>query len=203
MRTYSAEQRKKAIETFARFGCSAADTIAELGYPNRNTLRNWWKEYQIGGDEFLERGHRRSKYSDEEKQDAVDYYLEHGKSLARTIRQFRFKPFDGWRQTMVEDKKGQPVYERADGPKALAWWTDCNSVKHNRAVIDEARGSANYEKANQGNLLHSLGALFLMNRMLMKCIDEDGYASAKRSSLFKLCGSIDEARTSLFYDSQG
>lgn len=83
---YGAEQRKKAIETFARFGCSAADTIAELGYPNRNTLRNWWKEYQIGGDEFLERGHRRSKYSDEEKQDAVDYYLEHGKSLARTIR---------------------------------------------------------------------------------------------------------------------
>lgn len=43
---YSAEQRKKAIETFARFGCSAADTIAELGYPNRNTLRNWWREYQ-------------------------------------------------------------------------------------------------------------------------------------------------------------
>lgn len=83
---YSAEQRKKAIETFARFGCSAADTIAELGYPNRNTLRNWWREYQLSGDEFLERGHRRSKYSDEEKQDAVDYYLEHGKSLARTIR---------------------------------------------------------------------------------------------------------------------
>ena len=44
MRMYSAEQRMKAVETFARFGCSAADTIAELGYPNRNTLRNWWKE---------------------------------------------------------------------------------------------------------------------------------------------------------------
>lgn len=83
---YSAEQRKKAIETFARFGCSAADTIAELVYPNRNTLRNWWKEYQIGGDEFLEGGHRRPKYSDEEKQGAVDHYLEHGKSPARTVR---------------------------------------------------------------------------------------------------------------------
>ena len=104
---------------------------------------------------------------------------------------------------MVEGKKGQPVYKRADDSKALAWWTDYNSVKHNRAVIDEARGIGNYEKANQGNLLHSLGALFLMNRLLMKSIDEDGYASAKRSSLFKLCGSIDEARTSLFYDSQG
>lgn len=56
---YSAEERKKAIETFARFGRCAADTIAELGYPSRVTLRNWWKEYQISGDEFLERGHRR------------------------------------------------------------------------------------------------------------------------------------------------
>ena len=83
---YSAEQRKKAIETFARFGCSAADAIAELGYPSRVTLRNWWKEYQIGGDELLERGHRRPMYSDEEKRGAVDHCLEHGKSLARTIR---------------------------------------------------------------------------------------------------------------------
>lgn len=52
---YSAEQRKKAVETFDRFGCSAADTIAELGSPSRPTLLNWWREYQIGGDGFLER----------------------------------------------------------------------------------------------------------------------------------------------------
>lgn len=86
IRMYSAEQRAKAIETFARFGCSAADTIAELGYPNRATLRSWWKEYQLSGDEFLERRHRRPRYSDEERRGAVYYYLEHGKSLARTIR---------------------------------------------------------------------------------------------------------------------
>lgn len=83
---YSAEQRMKAVETFARFGCSAADTIAELGYPTRHTLRNWWKEYRIGGDGFPERKRRKPKYSDEEKRGAVDYYLEHGRSLARTIR---------------------------------------------------------------------------------------------------------------------
>ena len=85
MRMYSAEQRMKAVETFARFGCSAADTIAELGYPTRHTLRNWWKEYRISGDGFPERKRRKPKYSDEEKQDAVDHYLEHGRSLARTI----------------------------------------------------------------------------------------------------------------------
>ena len=86
IRVYSAEQRTKAIETLVRFGCGAADTIAELGYPNRGTLRSWWKEYQIGGDEFLERRHRRLKYSDEEKQSTVDRCLEHGERLARMIR---------------------------------------------------------------------------------------------------------------------
>ena len=72
---YSAEQRKEAVETFARFGCSAADTIAELGYLTRHTLRNWWREYQISGDVFLKRKRRKPKYSDKEKRGAVDYYL--------------------------------------------------------------------------------------------------------------------------------
>lgn len=38
---YSAEQRAKVIVTFARFGCSTADTIAKLGYPSRVTLHNF------------------------------------------------------------------------------------------------------------------------------------------------------------------
>ena len=73
---YTAQSKEKeAVETFARFGCSAADTIAELGYPTRHTLRNWWREYQVSGDGFLERKRRKPKYSDEEKRGAVDYYL--------------------------------------------------------------------------------------------------------------------------------
>lgn len=80
MRMCSAEQRAKGIETFARFGCSAADTMAELGYPSRVPLCNWWKEYQISGDGFWKRERRRPKYSDEEKRGAVDHYLEYGKA---------------------------------------------------------------------------------------------------------------------------
>lgn len=38
---YSEEQRRSALETFIRFDHSYADTIAELGYPNRGTLRGW------------------------------------------------------------------------------------------------------------------------------------------------------------------
>ena len=78
---YGAEQRRKAIETFVRFGCSAADAMAKLGHPNRKMSRTWWKGHRLGNDEFPERRRCRSKYSGEGKQGAVDYYLKHGKSV--------------------------------------------------------------------------------------------------------------------------
>ena len=81
-----AKKRAKAIETFARFGCSAADTVAKLGYSDRIMLRNRRKECQLGVDELLERKRRRPRYSDREKQGAVDHCLEYGKSPARTVR---------------------------------------------------------------------------------------------------------------------
>ena len=107
---YSAEERAKAIETFARFGCSAADTIVELGYPSRVTLRNWWKECQISGDEFLEREHRRPRYSDEEKQGAVDHCPGHGKSLARTIKAMGYSSREVLANWVDELAPGQRKY---------------------------------------------------------------------------------------------
>lgn len=41
---YSEEQGRTTLETFIRFGHSYADTIAELGHPNRGTLRIWCRD---------------------------------------------------------------------------------------------------------------------------------------------------------------
>ncbi len=74
------------IETFIRYDHSYADTVAELGYPSRATLRLWWREYESTGEIPKGKGTRQSKYTDEQMGDAVDYYLEHGRSLSRTMR---------------------------------------------------------------------------------------------------------------------
>jgi len=76
----------KAIELYIKYDRSIADTIRELGYPSRGALARWYKEYQKNG--CLRRSYERKnhKYSLEEKKAAVDYYLEHGRSLRRTIR---------------------------------------------------------------------------------------------------------------------
>ena len=47
---FSTEQRKIAIETFIRFDHSYADTVAELGYPTRHSLRAWYKDYLEHGE---------------------------------------------------------------------------------------------------------------------------------------------------------
>ncbi len=83
---FSEEQKRVAIETFIRYDHSYADTIAELGYPSRLTLRLWWKEYARTGKVPVGKGTRRSKYSDEQARRAVEYYLGHGRSLSRTMR---------------------------------------------------------------------------------------------------------------------
>lgn len=83
---YSAEQMRRAIETYIRFDYSVADTIAELGYPDRSSIYNWWKAYKAQGEASFGKKDRKKRYSEEQKRAAVAYYLEHGKSLARTIR---------------------------------------------------------------------------------------------------------------------
>lgn len=84
---FSMEQRRIATDTFIRFDHSYADTIAELGYPARSCLRNWWSEYEGTGEVPVGKGGRRkSVCSEEQAREAVGYHLEHGKSLARTMR---------------------------------------------------------------------------------------------------------------------
>lgn len=126
-----------------------------------------------------------------------------GKRSEEFADRFQFRPFDNWKQILTVGRKGQPVYKRAEDASPLQWWTDYNSVKHSRTTIDATRGITNFEKANQENLLKAIGALFLMNRLMMQRIDPDGYSALERSSLFKLCDSIDETRGYLCWDSQG
>ncbi|NLW55900.1 MAG: transposase, partial [Firmicutes bacterium] len=47
---YSYEDRIKAVKLYIKYDLSVADTIRELGYPTRNALIKWYKEYKEKGD---------------------------------------------------------------------------------------------------------------------------------------------------------
>lgn len=116
---FSEEQRRMAIETFIRFDHSYADTIAELGYPNRGTLRLWWNEYREHGGLIPRKRVREPRYSEADKRAAVDYYLEHGKCLAWTRRAMGYpsrQMLAEWVEELAPDeRKRRPGTQRRYG----------------------------------------------------------------------------------------
>ena len=82
---YTYEQRMAAVNLYIKYGQRAAPVIRELGYTNRHMLVKWYKEYQKNGD--LHKAHKgHKKHTEQEKQQALQYYLSHGRSITQTIR---------------------------------------------------------------------------------------------------------------------
>ena len=104
---FSYKERIKAVKLLIQYDMSYSDVIRELGYPSKNSLRNWYEEYKNSND--LHSSYiRKYKYSSEEKQVAVTYYLEHGKSVSRTVRKLGYpsRPeLDKWIAEIAPDQK--------------------------------------------------------------------------------------------------
>ena len=82
----SYEDRIRAVKLYIKLGKRTSPTIRQLGYPTKNALKNWYREYQQ--NRALQVGYVRSsqKYSDEQKQVAVQHYLDHDRCIASTMR---------------------------------------------------------------------------------------------------------------------
>ena len=83
---YSYEDRIKAVKLYIQYDKSYASVFRELGYPPAiHTLKYWYKEYKQNGDlhkTFI----KASIYTDEQRKAAIQYYVEHGRSKAQTVR---------------------------------------------------------------------------------------------------------------------
>jgi transposase InsO family protein/transposase-like protein len=83
---YSYEDRIRAVRLYIKLGRRVAATIRQLGYPTKNALKSWHREFEQRLD--LPAGYARSKpaYSREQKWLAVEHYLEHGRCISATIK---------------------------------------------------------------------------------------------------------------------
>lgn len=82
---YSYEDRLRAVQLYIKLGKRLGLTIRQLGYPTKNALKTWYREYEQRLD--VPTGYtRRSKFSQAQKERAVEYYLVHGRCIAATIR---------------------------------------------------------------------------------------------------------------------
>lgn len=108
---YTKEERNKAIKLYIKYGLKASTVIHELGYPNKGSLRNWYKQYLTTGKYFI-RKPRKRKYSEEERKKAVDHYLSHGRnaSFTRGLLGYPCKQIlTQWLSEDVKDFKPSPL----------------------------------------------------------------------------------------------
>jgi len=86
---YSHKARMKAVRLYIRYHRSAAATVRELGYPCGYTLRTWYREFVKFGELHQ---NRPSKYSEEQKERAVEHYLKHGCSISQAAAELGYPP---------------------------------------------------------------------------------------------------------------
>jgi putative transposase len=81
---YSYEERIRAVKLYIKLGKRTGATIRQLGYPTKNALKGWFREYEHGGDLRVGVVRSKSKYSAEQKKVAVEHYLNHGRCIVGT-----------------------------------------------------------------------------------------------------------------------
>ena len=83
---YSYEDRIRAVKLYIKLGERIAATIRQLGYPTKNALKSWHREYEQCHDLPAGYVRLRPKYSAEQRRAAVEHYLRHGQCLAATLK---------------------------------------------------------------------------------------------------------------------
>lgn len=128
MSKYTNEERRKAVELLIKYDLSIHAVRCELGYPSRTMLYQWYKEYQETGD-FEKERRPNKKYSSEQRRIAVEYYVEHGRSISRTIKALEYPGKTRLSEWLNEDL-----------PKDLRRWnckSDNSAVKYTQEQKEE------------------------------------------------------------------
>lgn len=83
---YSFEERLKAVLLYIKLRHSARAVKRELGYPDPARLRDWYLEFIKNGNKLHEKRIKWHKYTEEQKQYAIEYYQSHNISILQCIK---------------------------------------------------------------------------------------------------------------------
>lgn len=83
---YSYADRLRAVELYIRLGKRLNATIRQLGYPTKNALRGWYREYVQYLDLRTQPVARVPKYSEAQRQAALEHFCAHDRCISATMR---------------------------------------------------------------------------------------------------------------------
>ena len=153
---YSYEDRLRAVRLYIKLGKRVGLTIRQLGYPTKNALKTWYREFEQRHE--LPAGYvRQPRYSQAHKQRAVEHYLEHGRCIAATIKSLGYPSrslLSTWLQELHPQERARVVgrsQQLAPEAKQAAVIAFCMRSASAQAVADDvgvSRGSL-YKWKNQ------------------------------------------------------
>jgi putative transposase len=142
---YSYEDRIRAVEHYIKLGKRMRATIRQLGYPTKNSLKCWHREFERQLD--LPSGYVRGKpkYSNQQKRLAVDHYLNFGQCIAATLKAIGYpcrETFSAWlnelapgRQEKMTGRKSSISHNLETKQAAVA--ALCNRKTSARAIAQD------------------------------------------------------------------
>ena len=74
-----------AVNLFNKYNSYSA-VATELGYPSKNALRAWVREYNTNLD-LRRTDTRKKKYNEEQKKSAINQYLNTGRNRSKKLRE--------------------------------------------------------------------------------------------------------------------
>jgi len=88
---YAYEGRIRAVKLYEKLGKRSGATSGQLGYPTKNALKSWHREFEQ--DHELPVGYVRSKpkYSAEPKKVAIEHFLNHDRCMAETLEALGYR----------------------------------------------------------------------------------------------------------------
>lgn len=104
---YSKADKKRAIELFYQYHHSWSAVVRELGYPSLGALKRWIKDYEQDAKAALgdTPRKRKPKYSNEQRQAAVDHFFEHGQFITKTVKALGYPSRQLLREWLLADPR--------------------------------------------------------------------------------------------------
>ena len=116
---YSYEDRIRAVKLYIKLGKRTGATIRQLGYPTKNALKSWHREFEQGHGLPVGYVRSRPKYSAEQKKVAVEHYLSHDRCLAGTLKALGYPCRDtlsAWIDELHPETRTRVVGKAGSGP---------------------------------------------------------------------------------------
>jgi putative transposase len=83
---YSYEDRLRAVKLYLKLGKRIGATIRQLGYPTKNSLKNWHQEFLDCGELHTAYLRMKQRYSDQQINVAIEHYVNHGRCFSFTLK---------------------------------------------------------------------------------------------------------------------